>query len=108
MIRNTVSKLPICLADSATARASPPAVRVPSPLLSPLLKVAPVSQKQNPFNLSTHTSCAIGIRYNNKFFLLTKIIFILSKINQIESMLCIGGPKNQNTPYISSEYFWME
>jgi hypothetical protein len=54
MIRNTVSRLPICLADSATARASPPAVRVPNPLLSPLLKVAPVSPKQNPFNISTY------------------------------------------------------
>lgn len=31
--------------NSETARANPPAVRVPNPLLSPLLKVAPVQQE---------------------------------------------------------------
>jgi hypothetical protein len=41
-MRITASYFPMCAANSATARASPPAIRVPNPLFSPLLKVAPV------------------------------------------------------------------
>lgn len=42
IIRKTSSNGPVNVDNSATAKASPPAVNVPKPRLNPLLKVAPV------------------------------------------------------------------